>query len=259
MSPSIVSVILPTYNESASIVRFLTELREVMEAAGVRFELLLSDDGSPDGTASLVEGAFPDRERIRVIRRSGPRGLAFSVREGIERSRGDLLVVMDADFNHDPVVVPYLVKYLEDFDLVSGSRFSSGGGMYSRIRHYGSFAVNLFLRIVLRTQVQDSLAGFFAIRRADLFRLPLDEIFWGHGDYFFRLLFYAQRRGIRILEIPVYYPSRQGGDSKTPLFRTAFHYFKEIVLLRLRYFRSHAEDRTTYMTYRRHGGTTTEP
>jgi dolichol-phosphate mannosyltransferase len=227
-------VILPTYNEGASILRVLDEMRAVLDGMAIAWELLVVDDASPDGTADRVEAIHAKDSRIRVLRRTGPRGLAVSLRDGLARAAGPIVVVMDADFNHDPQLVPRLVKYLEDFDLVSGSRFAAGGGMYSRSRQVGSFLMNILIRIVLQTQIQDNLSGFFAMRRSDLARLPGDRIFRGHGDYYFRLLFFAQRCGLRILEIPVVYRSREGGGSKTPLLRRAVRYSGELIRFRIR-------------------------
>lgn len=229
-----VSVILPTYNEGASILRVLEEVVAVLDGMATGWEILVVDDASPDGTADRVDAVHANDARVRVLRRTGARGLAVSIRDGLDHARGSVAVVMDADFNHDPQLVPRLVKYLEDFDLVSGSRFAAGGGMYSRSRQVGSFLMNILIRIVLQTQIQDNLSGFFAIRREDLARLPGDRIFQGHGDYYFRLLYYAQRCGLQILEIPVVYRSREGGGSKTPLLRTAVRYTAQLVRFRMR-------------------------
>jgi dolichol-phosphate mannosyltransferase len=226
-------VVLPTYNEAASIARFLAELLEVLETLELPFEVIVVDDASPDGTARAVADAFGAREELRLWVRRGERGLAASIRDGLARAKADALVVMDADFNHDPQVLPLLVRLLHDFDLVSGSRFSPGGGMYSRVRYLGSLAMNLFARALLQTQVQDNLSGYYAIRRSALEALPWDAIFHGYGDYYLRLLLHAQRRGLRIVEVPVVYRSREGGGSKTPLLRTGWRYAREILRLRL--------------------------
>jgi dolichol-phosphate mannosyltransferase len=228
-----ISVVLATYNEASSILRLLSEVIEVLDRQALDYEILLVDDASPDGTAELVRTHFATFDRLQVVCRTGPRSLALSIREGLERARGAAVVVMDADFNHDPQVLPYLIKYLADFDLVSGSRFAPGGGMYSRTRQVGSFIMNLFIRIVLQTQIQDNLSGYFAMRRDQLDRLPKDRIFWGYGDYYFRLLSYAQGAGLRILEIPVVYRSREGGGSKTPLLRVPFRYAWQAVRFRV--------------------------
>lgn len=232
-SPPSVSVVVPTYNEAGSIVRFLRELIEVLGGARIGHEIVLVDDASPDGTADLVAREFRAAEQLVVLRRTGPRGLALSIRDGLARARGASVVVMDSDFNHDPRALPLMIKLLDDFDLVSGSRFAPGGGMYSGVRQVGSFLVNLFARVVLQTQIQDNLSGFFAIRRSCLERLPFDRVFWGYGDYYFRLLFYAQRCGTSILEVPVVYRSREGGGSKTRLLPTALRYGLEILRLRV--------------------------
>jgi dolichol-phosphate mannosyltransferase len=105
--------------------------------------------------------------------------------------------------------------------------------MYNRSRQVGSFVMNLLARIVLQTQIQDNLSGYFAMRREALQRIPWERVFWGYGDYYFRLLFYVQRLRLRVLEIPVVYRSREGGGSKTPLFRTTMRYGLEILRLRL--------------------------
>lgn len=228
------SLILPTFNERHAAPRLLHEIDSVLGASRIDYEALVLDDASPDGTADVVAEAFSGNGRVRVIRRHGPRGLAFAIREGIESARGDVIVVMDSDFNHDPRALADLLRPLDLVELVSGSRFAPGGGMYSFGRYAGSFVMNLFLRLVLRTQIQDNLSGYFAIRREDLLRLPADEIFFGYGDYYFRLLWYARRAGLRILEVPVVYRSREGGSSKTPLVRTTWRYTVAAIRFRTR-------------------------
>ncbi len=230
----LLSLILPTFNERHAAPRLLHEIDSVLSGAKVDYEALVLDDASPDGTADVVAAAFAGNYRVRVLRRRGPRGLAFAVREGIESARGDVVVVMDSDFNHDPQALQDLLRPLESFDLVSGSRFAPGGGMYSFGRYAGSFVMNLFLRLVLRTQIQDNLSGYFAIRRDPLLRLPADDIFFGYGDYYFRLLWHARRAGLRVLEVPVVYRSREGGSSKTPLLRTTWRYSVAAIRFRAR-------------------------
>lgn len=232
-----VSAIVPTYNEAPTIASFLSQLVQQLENVREPFEIWVVDDDSPDRTADAVSAAFDRDARIRLLRRPAPRSLGAAIRDGIERGSSDKVIVMDSDFNHDPRAVPYLLAYLDDFDLVIGSRFAAGGGMPDQHRHVGSFAINLFLRVLLRTQVQDNLSGFFAIRRDALLRLPFDEIFWGYGDYFFRLVFFGLRAPLRILEVPVVYGPRKGGTSKTSLLKTTCQYLYEIVKFRVRYLR----------------------
>lgn len=233
-APPQISVVLPTFNEAPSIARFVSELIEVLDGLERPYEILLMDDHSPDGTARVVADAFAGHAALRVVVRERDPGLAFSIRDGLALAKADTLVVMDADFNHDPRALPTLLRLVDDFDVVSGSRFAPGGGMYSHTRYLGSLAMNLFARAVLQTQVQDNLSGYYAIRRAALMLLPWDQIFHGYGDYYLRLLLHAQRLGLQIIEVPVVYRSREGGGSKTRLLRTSFRYASEILRLRVR-------------------------
>jgi len=223
------SVVLPTYNEAATISAVVAELCAVLGRHGAPYEILVVDDASPDGTADRVAADHRESDGVRVVRRTPPHGLALSIREGLERARGDVLVVMDADFNHDPADVPRLLAHLGAAELVGGSRFLPGGGMYSLTRQLGSRLMNLVIRAVVRTGVRDNLSGFFAVRRATLAPLPFDAIFFGYGDFYFRLLWYVRRSGGRIEEIPVRYRPREGGESKSPLVRMVFNYTADAV------------------------------
>ena len=119
------SVIVPTYNEAGSLPPLVDRLAAAM--AGREWELVVVDDGSPDGTADLAERLAPARP-VRVLRRAGKAGLASAVIAGMKEARGDILVVMDADLSHPPEVVPQLVDAIDaGADLAVGSRYVHGG------------------------------------------------------------------------------------------------------------------------------------
>lgn len=221
------SVVLPTYNESGNIGPLIAAVREAARAAS-ELEILVVDDDSPDGTADVAARAGP---AVRVIVRKGERGLAAAVRRGIEESSGEVVVVMDTDFNHQPEMIPQMVDFLRFYDLVTGSRFTVGGGMEERGRYRLSFLFNFFCRMLLGTKLQDHLSGFFAARRETILALDLDEIFAGYGDYFIRLLVESLARGSTILEVPVYYPARSHGESKTQFLRTLARYTRAVLRL----------------------------
>jgi len=227
-----VSLVLPTYNEAGSIVRLLCEIDSVLSARQIAYEALVLDDASPDGTADLVERELSAKLPVRVVRRRGPRGLALALHEGIALATADTVIAMDADFNHDPQALVSLLTALDGCDVAAGSRFVPGGGMYSRTRWVGSLAMNWMIRVALRTGVHDNLSGYFAMRKRDLGRLPSAGIFTGYGDYYFRLLWYARHAGMRIVEVPVFYRSREGGSSKTPLLRTSWRYTRAALRFR---------------------------
>ena len=245
----VVSVILPTYNERDNIIDLVEAIVCELEPIGARYEVLVVDDNSPDGTAQLVcdrfslvtvgdnewRGALRSAGHVRVVLRTKDKGLAKSIRHGLEVAEGRTLVVMDTDFNHDPAMIPQMVDLLRYYDLVIGSRFVMRGGMEDTLRYRLSFAYNIFIRGLFLTQIQDNLSGFFAVRQERLFQLApiFDKIFYGYGDYFIRLLLVAWRKGWKILEVPVFYILRRHGDSKTGFWRIFRDYTSAVLKLRI--------------------------
>jgi dolichol-phosphate mannosyltransferase len=223
-----VSVVLPTFNEKENIVPLVEELRSLFGAPGYRYEILVVDDQSPDGTGEAVASAFGDDPGVRVIVRRKNPGLAFAIREGVERSTGAIVLVMDSDFNHKPADGLLLFQIAQYVDLVIGSRFIFGGGMSSLPRYYLSYLYNIFLRLMLGTRLDDNLSGLFAVRRERIFELDFDKVFWGYGDYFFRLLLLSQRAGFVHVEVPVFYGERLGGTSKTRFLGIFVKYTREV-------------------------------
>jgi dolichol-phosphate mannosyltransferase len=228
-----ISVVLPTYNERAGIAELVGEVLAVGRAARLDLEILVVDDDSPDGTAAHVAEAFRDEPAVRVHVRRGERGLATAIRRGIANARGDTIVLMDSDGNHDATMLPLMVRCAEMFDVVVGSRYVLGGGMpYSAFRYWASYAFNVFIRIVLGLRIHDNLSGYFAFRRPILARLDPDRIFYGYGDYAIRFLHQIVRRGGRVLEIPTVYGLRKGGESKTRFFAYFGTYLASVLRLR---------------------------
>jgi dolichol-phosphate mannosyltransferase len=227
-------VILPTYNEQGSIVPLISRLKDLL--AGTPKEIIVVDDNSPDGTAQQVRNAFADDGEVRLIVRHENRGLANSIREGIESASGEMIVVMDSDGEHKPEDVAILLHVASHVDIAVGSRFIYGGGMSHLFHYYLSYLFNIFIRLVTGTRLDDNLSGFFSIHKEKLLALDFDKIFWGYGDYFFRLLLLCQRHGFRLVEIPVFYGRREHDISKTGFFRIFARYTGEVlrlVLLRL--------------------------
>jgi dolichol-phosphate mannosyltransferase len=244
-----VSVVLPTYNERDNIIDLIEAIVDKLEPTGANYEVLVVDDNSPDGTAQVVrerfdlveggknrwEGALSQAGRVRVVVRTHDKGLAQSIRHGLEVAHGQTLVVMDTDFNHDPAMIPQMVDLLRYYDLVIGSRFVMRGGMEDSLRYTLSFVYNILIRALFRTQIQDNLSGFFAVRQERLFQLApiFDKIFYGYGDYFIRLLLVAWRRDWKILEVPVFYILRRHGASKTGFWRIFRDYTSAVLKLRI--------------------------
>ena len=185
----------------------------------------------PDGTAAAVARVFADDPAVLLIVREKNPGLANSIREGIERSTGAVILVMDTDFNHQPEDAVLLFEMARSVDLAIGSRFTFGGGMASLPHYYLSCLYNIFLRLTLGTRMDENLSGFFAIKRERIFDLDFDKIFWGYGDYFFRLLLLSQRKRFLHVQLPVFYGERRGGASKTHFLKTFARYTREVISL----------------------------
>ena len=227
------SIILPTYNEKDNIVELIRAIFAAL-AACTDFEIVVVDDNSPDGTGEAVRQNFNGDSRVKLFVRTEERGLATAIRYGAEQASGDILVFMDTDFNHDPVILPQMIKFLEYYDIVIGSRFVMAGGMEDRFRQFSSLLYNYGIRLLFHTPVHDNLSGFFSIDRDKLMAMNLDQIYYGYGDYFIRLLMVAHRRGYKMLEIPVFYRLRMHGHSKTQFLSIFKKYSLALIMLRIK-------------------------
>jgi dolichol-phosphate mannosyltransferase len=227
------SIVLPTYKERDNIGELIEAIFKALPAE-MDYEIIVVDDNSPDGTAEAVRHRYGDDDRVQLYVRTGDRGLATAIRYGIERSAGDILVFMDTDFNHDPAILPQMIKFLEYYDMIIGSRFVMAGGMEDRFRQFSSLLYNYGIRFLFRTPVHDNLSGFFSIGRDKLMSLDLDQIYYGYGDYFIRLLMVAHKRNYKMLEVPVFYRLRQHGHSKTQFLSIFTKYTVALLTLRIK-------------------------
>jgi dolichol-phosphate mannosyltransferase len=218
-----VSIVLPTFNEASNVANLVSAVAQAIPEQW-EYEILVVDDDSPDGTFKIVRDQFASDSRVIPILRTQDRGFAKSIRYGIERARYDQVIVMDSDLTHDPAEIPRLLHVAQIYDIVSCSRFCAGGRMNDVGHYVCSMIYNWALRMILRTQIQDNLGGYFTANRGQLMKLPLDEIFFGYGDYYFRLLHYSQRARMTIVEIPGAYLPRGGGASKSNWGRMIFNY-----------------------------------
>ena len=206
-----ISIIVPTYNEINNIIPLVNAIH--IELKGYKHEIIVVDDNSPDGTFNKIKSLrLP---YVKLILRKKDRSLGKCIGSGIKSSEGKFLVVMDSDFNHKPYYLPRMIDNLVYYDCVLGSRFVYGGGMSSYFRDLFSWMFNIFLRIILRGSITDNLSGFFAIKRDLVDLLDYEKIFYGYGDYYFRLLFYLQKENVKILQIPVIYGKRLSGSGNS--------------------------------------------
>lgn len=229
-----ISIIIPTYNERDNVCRLIPAILSVTHDANIQTEIVIVDDDSPDKTANEVRRRFGQDARVSVFVRKAERGLATAILYGIRQSKGDIIIGMDADFNHPPGLIPDLVHALSKHDLVVASRFIARGGMEERGRYVGTLLFNLFLKYILSFPTMDNMSGFYAIRRDMLERLNIDDIYKGYGDYHLRLLWYAKSKRYMIAEVPVFYRKRIYGKSKSHLLSLFVSYLVCAAQLRLK-------------------------
>lgn len=222
-----VSVILPCFNEASNILPLIESIHENLSQW--IHEIIIVDDNSPDATYDVVKNNITDY--IKIYKRIKDPSLAKSIRYGLEKARGDYIVIMDSDFNHQPNEIPLMLANLKYFDCVTGSRFVYGGKMTSRFRHLASWIFNIFIRILTRKSITDNLYGFIAIKRDVLNKIEFDRVFWGYGDYCIRLMYYLQCNRASILQVPSVLGKRRGGQGNSALVKTFTQYLKATVRL----------------------------
>jgi dolichol-phosphate mannosyltransferase len=210
-------VIVPTYDEAENIGPITTAILEALPAA----TLLIVDDGSPDGTGQIADGLAAADPRIRVRHRAAKQGLGRAYLDGfgVALDGGASIVVhMDADFSHDPAVLPSLIAPIEsgEADLVIGSRYTPGGGVvdWGIGRRLISRGGSLFARTVLGLRPRDLTGGFKAWRASTLAAVPFDGVRAGGYVFMIEMTYRASRAGARIREVPITFRDRRVGQSK---------------------------------------------
>lgn len=208
-----VSIVIPTYHERDNLEALSARLTALHESAVPELEVLIVDDDSRDGSAAWVAEHGPPF--MRLITRTGPRGLSPAVVEGLQQARHPVLVVMDADLSHPPEKIPYMVLALEaGQELALGSRYVRGGSTdddWGIFRWLNSRIATGLARPL--TDARDPMSGFFALRKADLERAAqLNPIGYKIG-----LELIVKCRLENVAEVPIHFADRRAGESKLTL------------------------------------------
>ena len=219
MEPGKSVVIIPTYNEKENIEAII---RAVM-ALEDKFDILVIEDGSPDGTADIVKrlmaGDF--KGRLHIIERTGKLGLGTAYITGFKwaiEQKYDFIFEMDADFSHDPKDVPRLLKEVRDngYDVAIGSRYITGVNVvnWPMGRVLMSYYASKYVQLVTGIPVNDTTAGFKCYRRQVLETIDLDAIRFKGYAFQIEMKFTAYKLGFKIKEVPVIFVNRELGTSK---------------------------------------------
>jgi dolichol-phosphate mannosyltransferase len=210
-------VVLPTYEEAENLPGIAAAILQILPNA----TLLVVDDGSPDGTGELAEELAAGEPRIRVRHRAGKQGLGRAYLDGFRVALdggAESVVQMDADWSHDPAVLPALLEPIVAgrADLVIGSRYVRGGQVieWGIGRRLISRMGSLFARTVLGLRPRDLTGGFKAWRAATLGAIPFDGVHAGGYVFQIEMTHRASRAGARVVEVPITFRDRRVGRSK---------------------------------------------
>lgn len=209
-------MIIPTYNERENIARIIPAVL----GQDPSIDVLVVDDGSPDGTGGIADEIADANPRVHVLHRSGKLGLGTAYVAGfrwaLERDY-ELIFEIDADFSHSPDSIPLFLRAIQTADLVLGSRYQNGQVNvvnWPMSRLFLSYSANIYARRVTGLQVFDATGGFKCFRRRVLESIDLGEIRSNGYAFQIEMTFRAWKKGFRIVEIPIVFVDRSEGSSK---------------------------------------------
>jgi dolichol-phosphate mannosyltransferase len=209
-------VIVPTYNERENITRLI----DGVLAQDERLEVLVVDDGSPDGTGEIVAGLAERQPRVHLLARPRKMGLGTAYLAGFKwalQREYAYVFEMDADFSHDPKHLPQFLSTIETADLVLGSRYRQGKVTVVNWpigRLMLSYFANVYARFATGLPLFDATGGFKCFRRRVLEAIDLDDVRSNGYAFQIEMSFRAWRQGFRIVEIPIVFHDRTEGESK---------------------------------------------
>ena len=210
-----VVMVIPTYNEAENLAWIVGRLR----AAEPELDVLVVDDGSPDGTGRIADDLAAADRQVKVVHRSQKAGLGAAYRAGFRVALDagyDVIGEMDADGSHQPEQLHRLLDAIEHADLVIGSRWVPGGSIvnWPRSREALSRGGNLYVRLLLGMPVRDATAGFRLFRRSTLEKIDIDQV--SSTGYVFQtdMAYRTLQAGLKVVEVPIEFIERERGDSK---------------------------------------------
>lgn len=208
-------IIIPTYNEIENLKKLTEQIFTQLPEA----DILIIDDNSPDGTGRLADQLGAHKNQIKVIHRSKKSGLGSAYIMGFKyalENNYDFIFEMDADFSHQASFLPKFLSWTNQYHLILGSRYISGGGIsrWGIWRRFLSWSANLYARIILHLPYRDLTGGFKCYSREALRKLDLCEIISEGYVFQIETTYRAHKKGLAIKEIPIVFTERRKGKSK---------------------------------------------
>jgi dolichol-phosphate mannosyltransferase len=209
-------VIIPTYNEKENIESII---RAVVQLP-VKFDILIVDDGSPDGTAQIVASMQKEFSGLHILNRKEKNGLGTAYIAGFRwclEKNYDYICEMDADFSHNPTDLPRLYQACADgADMSIGSRYVTGVNVvnWPMIRVMLSYFASKYVRLITRLNIHDTTAGFVCYSKKVLQTIDLDRIKFKGYAFQIEMKFTAWKHGFKLIEVPIIFTDRTKGESK---------------------------------------------
>lgn len=208
-------VVIPTYNEKDNV----EQLAEIVLSQHSEIEILFVDDNSPDGTGGIIDRMVVSSDRIHVIHRSGKLGLGSAYRAGFRVALdmgADSILEMDADFSHDPTVLPLFLEKMQENDLVIGSRYLNGVSVvnWPIRRLILSYFASVYTRWVTGLHLRDCTSGYKCFRRSALEAIDLAKVRSDGYSFQIEMNYRCMEKGLKIAEIPIIFIDRHAGTSK---------------------------------------------
>ena len=231
-----ICVVIPTYNESKNIVSLINKIMSIFRMHNIDGFVVIVDDNSPDGTGKLVEEFSKNNSRVYVICRNSKMGLGSAYKDGfnfaVDKLKSKILIQMDADFSHNPEYIPSFLKKIEEgFDVVVGSRNIDGGGIvgWGLKRRFLSFTANKLAKILCGLTISDVTSGF-KVFTSNVFRKISSKICSNGFDFQVETLFWVQKEGFKVAELPIIFVNRKDGKSKLTIEEILRFIFTCIIL-----------------------------
>ena len=223
MGNSIITVVIPAYNEEETIGDVILETKSIMNGLSLPYEIIVVDDGSTDKTGRIASG-----HKVIVLSNKKNRGKGYSVRKAIQHASGDIIVTMDSDGEHKPKEIPDLIEPLfNGTDIVAGSRFlSTKKGATTRLNLLGNLFFNAAIMTLTGKHITDSQTGFRAIKRSVLQKLNLNSDGYEIES---EITVKSLKNGITFKETPISIERRKCNISKIRLLKDGTRILKSIL------------------------------
>jgi len=223
MPSTVVSVVIPAYNEEKTIGNIIEETVQVMDSLGLPYEVIVVDDGSTDRTKEIAS-----RYKAAVLSNGRNHGKGYALRKGFQHAQGNIIVTIDADGSHKPKEIPdLLVPLFNGADIVAGSRFlGSGKDHTSKLHLLGNYLINMTIMVLTRKWITDSQTGLRAFKRDFLQKTNLESKGY---EIETEITVKSLKNGFKLKEVPISCEKRKYNISRLKILSDGFRILKTIL------------------------------